>query len=232
MLTTLVPDATTVVLVRDGATGPELFMAERSGGADFQGGAYVFPGGRVEDHDADLGDRCAGMHERDRERLAAETTDDQALGYWVAALRELFEEVGVLLASHNGAPVDFTDDAVSDRFRTHRARMAAGEVTFADIVRQEELTLATDRLRYFSRFVTPPYAPKRFDTRFVIAVAPADQLPAHDALELVSGEWLTAHDAIRGLLRARATDRPADPAEPVPDRRRAKHRRPGCAVRR
>jgi 8-oxo-dGTP pyrophosphatase MutT (NUDIX family)/ketosteroid isomerase-like protein len=197
VLETRVPDATTVVLVRDGAQGPEVFMALRSEGADFHGGAYVFPGGRVEDEDASLGPRCAGMHERDRERLIAENlTEDQALGCWVAALRELFEEVGVLLACRDGVPLDFSDPAIAERFGSFRQQLAAKELTFPQLVQREDLTLATDRLRYFSRYVTPPYAPKRFDTRFVIAVAPTDQLPAHDAFELVSGEWLTAGHAI------------------------------------
>jgi len=192
-----VPDATTVILVRDNATAPEIFMVERSGGADFQGGAYVFPGGRVEDDDAELASRSAGINERDLERLRAENlADDQALGCWVAALRELFEEVGVLLAYRTGVPLDFGDPAVAARFRAHRERLAADEIIFREIVEREDLTLATDRLRYYSRYVTPPYAPKRFDTRFVLAVAPSDQLPSHDAFELVSGDWLTAREAI------------------------------------
>jgi 8-oxo-dGTP pyrophosphatase MutT (NUDIX family)/ketosteroid isomerase-like protein len=182
-----------VVLVRDTERGLELFMAERSGGADFQGGAYVFPGGRVEHDDADLAGRCAPMSARDLERLAAEgMSEAQALGCWVAAIRELFEEVGVLLAYRDGKPLDFSDSRVVERFRAHRE----GDAAFRDVVEREDLTLATDRLRYFSRFVTPPYAPKRFDTRFLIADAPEDQLPAHDAFELVSGEWLTAAQAI------------------------------------
>ena len=193
MLETRVPDATTVVLVRDTERGLELFMAERSSGADFQGGAYVFPGGRVEDDDALLADRCAPMSSRDLERLAAEGMSEVvAYGNWVAAIRELFEEVGVLLAYRAGAPLDFSDDTTTARFREHRE----GSASFKDIVEREDLTLATDRLRYFSRFVTPPYAPKRFDTRFLIADAPEDQLPSHDAFELVSGEWLTAERAI------------------------------------
>jgi 8-oxo-dGTP pyrophosphatase MutT (NUDIX family)/ketosteroid isomerase-like protein len=197
VLTTRVPDATTVVLVRDGANGLELFMAERSSGADFQGGAYVFPGGRVEDDDQELAARCAPMSARDLERLAAEgMTETQALGCWVAAIREVFEEVGVLLAYREGKLLDLSDEATAERFRGYRERSADGSDTFAAVVEREDLTLATDRLRYFSRFVTPPYAPKRFDTRFVIADAPEDQLPSHDAFELVSGEWLTAERAI------------------------------------
>lgn len=193
MLETRVPDATTVVLVRDSPAGPEVFMAERSSGADFQGGAYVFPGGRVEDDDAELAGRCAPMSERDLERLSAEgMSEAAAYGNWVAAIRELFEEVGVLLAYRDGALLDFSDDATAACFRDHRE----GSTSFKEIVDAEGLTLATDRLRYFSRFITPPYAPKRFDTRFLIADAPEDQLPSHDAFELVSGEWLTPKRAI------------------------------------
>lgn len=199
MLVTRVPDATTVILARDGHRGPELFMVRRSGGADFFGDASVFPGGRVEDGDGspELLARCAPMGERESERLEAENLSSQArLTCWVGALRELFEEIGILLAYREGRPLDFRDPQIRERFRAHRAALAEKRVTFAQIVADEGLVLATDRLFYFSRYVTPSYSPKRYDTRFVIAAAPPDQLPAHDDFELVSGEWLTATEAI------------------------------------
>ena len=109
-----------------------------------------------------------------------------------------FEEVGVLLAGRDGeGPLDFTDAATAALFGDYRKRLAAKELTFGEMVLREDLRLATDRLAYFSRFVTPPYAPRRFDTRFVVAEAPAGQRATHDEYELVSGEWLTGADALR-----------------------------------
>ncbi|HYL58064.1 MAG TPA: hypothetical protein VEU51_04285 [Candidatus Acidoferrales bacterium] len=202
------PDATTVILVRPAAdsSAPELFMVRRSGGADFFGDAYVFPGGGVDDDDRDtaLLARTAPLPPHDLERLLGEgLTREEALGCWVAGIRELFEEAGIMLATRAGAPLTFADDATRTRFADYRAKLHAHQIGFRDVVERESLTLATDRLFYFSRIVTPPYARKRYDTRFVIAAAPRDQLASHDRAEVVSGEWLTAAAAV-ALYHSRA----------------------------
>lgn len=203
-----VPDATTIILVRESQSGgaPELFMVRRSGGADFFGDAYVFPGGGVEtaDSDAALAPRAQPLAAHDFERLIGEgLSREQALGCWIAGIRELFEEAGVMLAYRDGAMLSFAAGATRDRFTKYRDDMRAHRISLREVVEREQLTLATDRIHYFSRFVTPPYARKRYDTRFVLAAAPADQLASHDREEVVAGDWLTAAAAV-ALYHSRA----------------------------
>ncbi len=202
------PDATTIVLVRPAQDGgaPELFMVERSGGADFFGSAYVFPGGGVDraDSDPELISRAAPLASIDMERLLGEgLSRDQAVGCWIAGIRELFEEAGVMLAYRGSAMLSFAEPAVRARFENYREELRGGRISMREIVEREELTLATDQVRYFSRFVTPPYARKRYDTRFVVAGAPRDQLASHDREEVVSGAWITAQGAV-ALFHSRA----------------------------
>src|SRR5580658_9229200 len=182
------PDATTIILIRPRAGGaPELFMVRRSGGADFFGDAYVFPGGGVDAGDADpaLLAHAAELPAHDLERLLGEgLTREQAIACWIAGVRE------------DGAALDFADAAARERFVHYRDELRAHRISFRDLVERERLRLATDRIFYLSRIVTPPYARKRYDTRFVLAQAPADQIASHDREEVVSGEWLTAAEAI------------------------------------
>lgn len=174
-------------------------MVRRSGGADFFGDAYVFPGGGLEaaDSSPELLSRTAGLPDPDFERLEGEgLTREQAAACWVAGIRELFEEAGIMLAYRDATMISFADGAVARRFVQYREDMRARKISFAEIVTREGLTLATDQVFYFFRFVTPPYARKRYDTRFVLAQAPAGQLASHDRVEVVSGEWLTPAAAI------------------------------------
>jgi 8-oxo-dGTP pyrophosphatase MutT (NUDIX family) len=193
------PDATTIILVREGVSAPEVFMVRRSGGADFFGDAYVFPGGGLdpEDSSAQLLAHSAGLPALDLERLQGEgLSREEAAACWIAGIRELFEEAGIMLAYCGGAMISFADSAVARRFVQYREDLRAKKILFEAIVAREGLRLATDRVHYFSRIVTPPYARKRYDTRFVLAEAPADQLASHDRVEVVSGEWLTPAAAI------------------------------------
>ncbi len=193
------PDATTIILVRERGGAPEVFMVRRSGGADFFGDAYVFPGGGVDDADCDpaLLAHAAELPPHDLERLVGEgMSREQAAGCWIAGVRELFEEAGVMLAYRDGAALTFADAALAERFARQRDDLREHRITFGEIVERERLRLATDRIFYFSRIVTPPYARKRYDTRFVLAAAPPDQIASHDREEVVSGEWLTAARAI------------------------------------
>ncbi len=200
------PDATTIILVRQSAGAPELFMVRRSGGADFFGDAYVFPGGGVDSADLDpaLIARARPLNPHDIERLQAEgLSQEQAVGCWIAGIRELFEEAGVMLAYRGGAMLGLGGAEERDRLFAYREEMRAKRISFREVVEREDLLLATDQIHYFSRFVTPPYARKRYDTRFAIAPAPQGQLASHDRTEVVSGEWLSASAAI-GLYHSRA----------------------------
>ena len=192
--------AATVMVVRDGPhpSAPlEVLMLRRSLQADFVGGAYVFPGGAVDA--ADRGPRAERLF-RDRSDEAASTmlgVGSGGLAYWVAAIRECFEEAGLLLASSaGGCPVSFADTGVAERFARHRAALNSGTRSFLDILETERLALSIDSLHYFAHWITPEGSPRRYDTRFFVAVAPEGQTPAHDAGETISDVWVRPAEAL------------------------------------
>jgi 8-oxo-dGTP pyrophosphatase MutT (NUDIX family) len=171
-----------------------VFLVRRSDSVAFMGGAHVFPGGRV-----DAADRLdTGLTTIDGRAIVGRMSDvssDDAIAHYVAALRELFEEAGVLLARRNGRIVAVDRDS-ADRFAAHRHRLLAGASSFLDIVGAEGLHLALDELTYFAHWVTPEIEIKRFDTRFFIARAPEGQTPVHDDGETIHSEWVDPAEAI------------------------------------
>ena len=190
-------DAATVMLVRDGVDGVEVFMLRRNLNSNFVGGAYVFPGGGVDAGDgaAEVGDVCVGRADADASALLG--IESGGLAYWVAAIRESFEEAGLLLAvEDNDQIVRFDNPTVNERFVEHRRAVDAGEVSLVDIARSEGLRLATDRIHYFSRWVTPLGAPRRYDTRFFIAHPPEWQNPVHDDREVIANLWIRPAEAL------------------------------------
>jgi 8-oxo-dGTP pyrophosphatase MutT (NUDIX family) len=192
-------DAATVILVRD-ATGPdgvEVFMLRRNLRSDFVGGAWVFPGGGVDDHDrhGGLDAVCRGRSDADASRQLGVAAG--GLAFWVAAIRESFEEAGILLARHgDGRMVDFSDPAVDERFREHRRAVDRGERRLVDVCLDEGLQLAVDGLAYFAHWITPEGSVRRYDTRFFIAAPPAGQVPLHDDREVVGHRWIRPSDAL------------------------------------
>ena len=114
----------------------------------------------------------------------------------MAAIRECFEEAGLLFATGPGGPVSFDDSLVRKRFEQHRRQLNRGATTLAAICRKEEILLTADRLRYFSHWITPEGAPRRYDTRFFLAVAPEHQDALHDAAEVVASEWVVPSEAL------------------------------------
>jgi 8-oxo-dGTP pyrophosphatase MutT (NUDIX family) len=171
-----VRDAATVMLLRDGDDGLEVFMLLRNLKSDFVGGAYVFPGGGV-----DAGDGPAGSD----------------ASFRLAAIRESFEEAGLLLATHvDGSIVSFRDPVVAERFTEHRRAVDSGERSILDVCEEEGLRPATDALVHFSRWVTPLGSPRRYDTRFLVAHAPPEQVGLHDDREVVANLWIRPEDAL------------------------------------
>ncbi|MGH9184826.1 MAG: NUDIX hydrolase [Acidimicrobiales bacterium] len=190
-------DAATVMLVRDGAGGLEVFMLRRTPNAAFAGGAYVFPGGSVDgaDRSTELESYCAGRTDADASQVLG--VDRGGLAFWVAAVRESFEEAGVLLAYDScGELVRLDQDGVAERFRTHRADIDHGRRLLIDVCAEEELRLAVDGIHYFSHWITPPGQLRRFDTRFFVARAPAGQEALHDDAETVESRWIRPADAL------------------------------------
>jgi 8-oxo-dGTP pyrophosphatase MutT (NUDIX family) len=193
-------DGATVMLVRDGdhAERPlEVFMLRRHPGTAF-GSVHVFPGGVVDaaDHDPELEARCPGLTDGDASARLGLATGGRA--FWVAAIRESFEEAGVLLArGADGEPVRFDHHPdVEARFDEHRRAVHAGTRSLLEVLLAEELVLAVDQVRYFSHWITPEGEPKRFDTRFFLARAPEGQAYAHDDQELIGSEWVRPADAL------------------------------------
>jgi 8-oxo-dGTP pyrophosphatase MutT (NUDIX family) len=199
--------AAAVLLLRDeppGSTGSrvEVFMVKRHDRVAFMAGAYVFPGGRIEAPDAwtEPARWSDGLSP-----LAERLTDLDSAGagaHAVAAVRELFEEAGVLLARRAaGAFVSLTEPVEQARFDDHRRALHRGERSLLAIVEQEDLRVAFDILVPFANWVTPAAEPIRFDARFFAVRLPPGQHPLHDAAEATDGCWMSPADALQRCAR-------------------------------
>jgi len=188
--------AATVVVLRDGPAGPEVFMVRRHEGTAFMGGAHVFPGGRVDAADRDADDTwCDGMAAAARQLDSLPPAD--AVAYHVAAARELFEEAGVLLARHpDGDFVSLAGAADHERLKQDRTRVHDAATTLRAVIERERLHLALDALVLFAHWVTPPIDSRQFDTRFFMTRIPPHQTPAHDDTETTHSLWARPGDAI------------------------------------
>jgi 8-oxo-dGTP pyrophosphatase MutT (NUDIX family) len=192
--------ASTVVVLRDSADGPEAFMVRRHEGTAFMGGAHVFPGGRVDENDRD-GDEvwCDGVEEASRQLAALDRPT--AIAYHVAAARELFEEAGVLVArTPAGRMVSLAGAEEHARFKAYRDDVHDGRATLRALVEREGLRLALDAFVLFAHWVTPPIDTRQFDTRFFMTRVPPEQTPAHDQTETTHSSWLTPREAIAQSL--------------------------------
>jgi 8-oxo-dGTP pyrophosphatase MutT (NUDIX family) len=196
-------EAASVILARDASHGVEVLLLQRHPNSSFSPGAFAFPGGRVEDADvAPLVEmRCRGLDRAEAARQLADVRPpDRAIGFWVAALREAFEEAGILLAyGRNARPVDAR---TVDEARTHRASCREDSARFGQLLVDLDLVLATDRVAYWAHWITPEERPIRYDTRFFVATAGRDQVPDPDGREMVGARW-TAPDEALARHRAR-----------------------------
>ncbi|MCC6873810.1 MAG: NUDIX hydrolase [Sandaracinaceae bacterium] len=181
-------DAATVVLVRDEPGGGlSVFLVKRHGKSGFMAGAHVFPGGVLEP--GDRGPILARLSGRTPERAAAllnEEDAERAIALHVAALRETFEEAGLLVAR----------DAARLDLAQARRRLLASEITFEALIHELQAELQADALVPLARWVTPIVEKRRSDARFFLARAPEGQIAEHDRVEVTAGEWLTPEDAL------------------------------------
>ncbi len=179
--------AATILIVRDGAAGVEVFMVKRHHQIDFVAGALVFPGGKANkgDFDAGLSDYtdCAQGWSAEMRALAA------------AAIREAFEESGILFAREAGCPMYITAERLQG-LEHYRHPLEKGEITLMDMLRKERLNIACDALAHFAHWITPDNMPKRFDTHFFLAAAPLGHTGSHDGRESVDSVWISPTDAI------------------------------------
>ena len=224
--------AATILMLRDGPDGLETFMVVRHHQIDFASGALVFPGGKIDDNDLAVRHLCDGVA----------GLDDTHCGMMVGAIREAFEETGILLArkgdAHQtqeggnakggdatgkgatgvevisekgndedakGADINGSEaagDLISGEERAKldkfRDPLNKGEITIGDFLAENNLRLACDRLQHFAHWITPEMMPKRFDTHFYLAEAPADHLAMHDGHESVDSVWITPEAAMLG----------------------------------
>jgi 8-oxo-dGTP pyrophosphatase MutT (NUDIX family) len=190
-------EAASLILLRDGVDGPEVLLLQRHPGSRFSPGAFAFPGGRVEPADAapdvERWSRLAPVEAA--RRLPGVTPAARAVGFWIAALREAFEEVGVLLACDpEGRPMT---PAALAAARARRGECRRDGAALGRILAALDLVLATDRLAYWAHWITPEERPIRYDTRFFLAPALTDQTPEPDDLEVVGWRWLAPHEALR-----------------------------------
>lgn len=186
--------AATIVVVRDGAGGIEVLLSRRAERGDHNSGAWVFPGGIVDPGDRAAHDCCAGVD--DAAASARLGLPANGLDYYIAAVRECFEESGLLYATDASGELVGLDDATGARLAAWRGPLHRNERPLGEMCREFGLTLALDRLVYLSHWLTPLARPKRFDTRFFIAAAPTSQTAAFDGTEMVEQLWLRPAEAL------------------------------------
>jgi 8-oxo-dGTP pyrophosphatase MutT (NUDIX family) len=197
-------EAASVILARDASAGLEVLLLQRHPDSRFSPGAFAFPGGRVETADAAPGveARCRGLGRTEAARQMPDVRpEERAIGFWVAALREAFEESGVLLAY--GPDGGLVNSRTLDTVRAHRARCREDSSAFVRLLRDFDLRLATDRAAYWAHWITPEERPVRYDTRFLVAAAGPTQVVEPDGFEVVSARWIAPEDA---LTRHRARE--------------------------
>ena len=189
--------AATLVLARDTDAAIEILLIRRTHMAEFVGGAHVFPGGGVDaaDGSAEVAAHCAGLDDTEASRVLG--VEQGGLAYWTAAVRECFEEAGLLLAvDERGEYADISHPQRVQVFAQLRDCVRSGQMTLARLCREHKLRLAAGRLAYYSHWITPPGRPRRYDTRFFVAEAPPAQTPSHDNSETVAHLWIRPADAL------------------------------------
>jgi len=197
--------AATVILLRHAEPhGFEVFLTRRSDEMLFLGGMYCYPGGTVgkEDYTPRAIERCAGLTPKQaRKILGAHFSPQEALGLWIAGVRKVFEEVGVLLAvEESGAPL-LLDAARADRLAERHMALMNKSISFMQLLEAEKLLCNLASLVYFSHWQTPAQYALRFDTRFFVAVLPEGQAPLPSSYEVAHSVWLAPERAMQLFTR-------------------------------
>ena len=179
--------AATILLLRDGDAGLEVFMVKRHHQIDFVAGALVFPGGKLEKGDSDA------ALEPLIDCPADWTAQMRALG--AGAIREAFEESGILLA-RDARTGKLVSAERLEQLQHYRPLLDKREAVLAEVLETERLRLALDQLVHFAHWITPTNMPKRFDTHFFLAVSPVGHVGSHDGRESVDSIWITPGEAV------------------------------------
>ncbi|MGY1639527.1 NUDIX hydrolase [Geodermatophilus sp. SYSU D00703] len=189
--------AATVLLLRDGTAGLEVYLLRRTRGMPFAGGMTAYPGGGVDPRDGDVETAWAGPSPAQwaqafgcDERIARELV--------CAAVRETFEEAGVLLAG-SADGTDVVPDVSGDDWEAQRQALLDRDLSLAELLAARGLALRSDLLRPFAHWVTPPVEPRRYDTKFFAAALPVGQEARHVTGEADEASWLTPAAALAEL---------------------------------
>jgi 8-oxo-dGTP pyrophosphatase MutT (NUDIX family) len=194
--------ASTILLLRDSiSTGGdvddrsraeiEVFMMVRHYEIDFNSGALVFPGGSVDKGDKEI-------IANPELYSGGDGHDANSLSFRIAAIRETFEESGILLARPRGAQNLVDGKRAGEIESTHRTALCEGKTTFAKVLADNAMSLALDQLVPYAHWITPEGMPKRFDTWFFLAAAPPEQAGRHDGKESTDSIWVSPREALEG----------------------------------
>lgn len=206
MSTTRLKDAATIVVLREGEAPFEVFMLRRHHGHAFMANAWVFPGGKLDARDKEvvLKGQLSGLDaDEAARRMGGKVDGETALGLYVAALRETFEESGLLLARRRGDDevLSFEDPQTRRHFDELRRAVDEAEMGMGELCRGEDLVLCAEELIFFAHWITPHFESRRYDTRFFVAHAPSRQRPSHDERESTNSAWWTPEEAIERYRR-------------------------------
>ncbi len=197
--------AATVILLKDKeAEGFEVLLLKRHEKSSFMGGNFVYPGGRVdpEDGSSEICPYSKGITSEEARRILGGTvSSEEAFAYWIAAIRELFEEAGVLLAyDQKGNLLRLRNRDEQEKFSNYRALLQRAEIGIYEIAKKENLSFALDQLRYYAHWITPEARSERFDTYFFLARYPSGQEATHDQKETTAGVWIAPREALEKNL--------------------------------
>jgi 8-oxo-dGTP pyrophosphatase MutT (NUDIX family) len=187
--------AATVLLVRDSADGPEVLLLRRHGRSGFAAGAWVFPGGTVDEADRDLSlvERLEGPTPMQWADRLGVSDPAEALAFVTAAIREAFEETGILLAR---VADDATNPGGRESLDVARRALLAGVVALRQVIVTRSLLLSGEQLLYLAHWITPEPEPRRYDTRFFMARVPPEAVCTPHEAEMTESVWLTARGAV------------------------------------
>ena len=196
-------DAASLVLLRKNNEPHklEVLLTQRSRSLAFVPGCYVFPGGTLdeEDYHPAVWGRCLGITLEGAQRILGEPDNPRSLSYWVIAIRELFEEVGLLIACReNGEMVRIETSEERRRFSAYQKLMLEGKLTMSELMKRENLYYPMSELYYLSRFITPSRFPRRYDARFFFAKAPSCQSVNCQSAEVIDSIWISPQEALAG----------------------------------
>jgi 8-oxo-dGTP pyrophosphatase MutT (NUDIX family) len=198
--------AATVILLRNKEPeGFEVFLLKRHEKSSFMGGNFVYPGGRVDQDDgsSEICSLSKGFTFEEAQKILGGTfSPEESFAHWIAAIRELFEEAGVLLAyDQKGNLFQLRNRDEREKFLHYRESLQKAGLTICEMAQKEKLLFALDQLHYYAHWITPEARSERFDTRFFLARYPSGQEASHDQKETTAGAWITPQKALEENLK-------------------------------